>query len=54
MQSDFIELVKNVGTFALLVIGVVVLIMLFVSIVDRYRRPNSKHRKDKEAKPRKP
>ena len=54
MQSEFMELVKNVGTFALLVIIVVVLIMLFVSIVDRYRRPNSGHGKDKEAKPRKP
>ena len=54
MQSEFMELVKFVGTFALLVIIVVVLIMLFVSIVDRYRRPDSEHRKEKEAKSRKP
>jgi hypothetical protein len=54
MQSKFVELVKFVGTFALVVITVVVLLMLFVSILDRYKRPKSTHRKDKDAKPGKP
>jgi hypothetical protein len=54
MQSKFIELVKVVGTFALLVITVVVLLMLFVSILDRHPRPKSKPGKDKDAKPGKP
>jgi hypothetical protein len=54
MQSKFVELVKVVGTFALLVITVIVLLMLFVSILDRHPRPKSTHRKDKDAKPGKP
>jgi hypothetical protein len=52
MQSEFIELIKVVGTFALLVIIVVVL-MLFVSILDRHPRAKSEPRKDKDAKPQK-
>jgi len=54
MQSEFIELVKVVGTFALLVITVIVLIMLLVSIVDRHPRPKSKPNKDEDAKANKP
>ena len=54
MQSEFIELVKVVGTFALLVITGIVLLMLLVSIVDRHPRPKSGPRKDEDAKPRKP
>jgi hypothetical protein len=54
MQSEFVEFVKVVGTFALLVITVVVMLMLFVSILDRYPRPKSEPRKDKDAKPGKP
>ena len=54
MQSKFIEMVKVVGTFALGVITVVVLLMLFVSILDRHPRPKSKPGKDKDAKPGKP
>jgi hypothetical protein len=53
MPSEFIDLVKVVGTFALIVIVAVVLLMLLVSIVDRYPRPKSEHRKDKDAKPKK-
>ena len=53
MPSEFIDLVKIVGTFALLVIGAIVLLMLLVSIVDRYPRPGSEHKKDKDSKPRK-
>jgi hypothetical protein len=54
MQPELIDLVKVVGTFALLVITVVVLLMLFVSILDRHKRPKSTHRKDKDSKPGKP
>lgn len=54
MQAKFIELVKVVGTFALLVITVVVVLMLFVSILDRYPRPKSEPKKDEDAKPGKP
>ena len=51
MPSEFIELVKVVGTFALLVITAIVLLMLLVSIVDRHPRPKSKPGKDEDAKP---
>jgi len=53
MMSEFIDLIKVVGTFALLVIVAIVLLMLLVSIVDRYPRPKSEPRKDKDAKPKK-
>ena len=51
MQSEFIDLVKVVGTFMLLVITGIVLLMLLVSIVDRHPRPKSKPGKDQDAKP---
>jgi hypothetical protein len=54
MQYEFIEFVKIVGTFALLVITAIVLLMLLVSIVDRHPRPKSEPRKDEDANPRKP
>jgi hypothetical protein len=54
MQSEFIELVKVVGTFALYVVTAVVLLMLFVSILDRHPRPKSAPGKDKDAKDSKP
>jgi hypothetical protein len=54
MQTEFIELVKVVGTFALLVIVAIVLLMLLVSIVDRHPRPKSEPKKDEDAKTRKP
>lgn len=54
MQSEFIELVKVVGTYALFVITAIVLLMLLVSIVDRHPRPKSKPGKDEDAKPSKP
>ena len=54
MQTEFIELVKIVGTFALLVIVAIVLLMLLVSIVDRHPGPKSEPKKDEDAKTRKP
>jgi hypothetical protein len=54
MQSKFIELVKVVGTFALYVTTAVVLLMLFVSILDRHPRPKSAPGKGKDSKPGKP
>jgi hypothetical protein len=54
MQSEFIKLIEVVGTFALCVITAIVLLMLLVSIVDRYPRPKSKPGKDEDAKNKKP
>jgi len=54
MQSEFIKLVKVVGTFALCLITAIVLLMLLVSIVDRHPRPKSKPGKDENAKTKKP
>lgn len=48
MLYKFIDLVKVVGTFALLVVAAIVLLMLLVSIVDRYHRPWSEHKKDRK------
>jgi len=52
MQTEFIELVKVVGTFALLVIVAIVLLMLLVSIVDRHSRPKSEPKKNEDVKTR--
>lgn len=52
--SEFIKLVKVVGTFALPVIAAIVLLMLLIFIVDRHPRPKSEPGKNKDAKPRKP
>jgi hypothetical protein len=54
MQSEFIELVKVVGTFAFFVIAGIVLLMLLVSIVDRHPRPKSEPNKDEDTKSNKP
>jgi hypothetical protein len=54
MQSEFIKLVKIVGTFALCVITAIVLLMLLVSIVDRHPRPKSKPGKDEDTENKKP
>jgi hypothetical protein len=54
MQSEFIELVKVVGTFALYVITAVVLLMLFVSILDRHPGRKSMRGKGKDTNPDKP
>ena len=54
MPSDFKELVKIAGSFAILVVVGIVLLMIFVSIVDRYPRPRSRPRKDEDSKSRKP
>jgi hypothetical protein len=54
MQSEFIELVKAIGTFALFVIAAIVLLMLLVSLVDRHLTPKSKHNKDEDAENKKP
>lgn len=54
MQSEFIKLVKVVGTFALCLITGIVLLMLLVSIVDRYPRSKSEPGNDKDAKSKKP
>jgi membrane protein implicated in regulation of membrane protease activity len=50
MQSEFMELVKVVGTFALFVIAAIVLLMLLVSLVDKYLTPKSKPNKDEDNK----
>ena len=50
MPSDFIEIVKFIGTFALLAVAVVVLFIILVSIIDRHPRKESGLRKDDDAK----
>ena len=54
MQSEFIEFVKVVGSFAFFVIVGIVLLMLLVSLVDRYLTPKSKPNKDEDTKANKP
>ena len=54
IQSEFIELVKVVGSFAFFVIAGIVLLMLLVSLVDRYLTPKSKPNKDEDTKANKP
>ena len=51
MQSDFIELVKIVGTIALLLVVVIVLVIIVISIVDRHPRQESGSKKNDDAKP---
>jgi len=48
MQSEFIELVKVIGTYAFFVIAAIVLLMLLVSLVDQHPRPKSKPNKDED------
>jgi len=50
MQSEFIELVKVVGTFALFAVIGIVVFMLLVSLVDRHLTPKSKPNKDEDTK----
>ena len=54
MQSEFIKLVKVVGTFALCVIAAIVLLMLLASFVDQYLTPKSKPNKDEDTENKKP
>lgn len=53
MPSDFIELIKIVGSFAILVVSAIILLMIFVSVVDRHPRPKSKPRQDENVKSKK-
>lgn len=46
MQRDILRFLTNSGTFALLVIVSVVIVMLVISIFDRYPRNESKRGKE--------
>lgn len=49
MSDAFVDLLLDVGRHVLIIVGILVVVIVFVSLLDRHKRPSDNAERDKTA-----